>query len=275
MKRTLARKLEAEVMSELLGAILVFMAKSGVSLDEISKIFGTVVRANFHPSGLLRNRAKSGLSYGCDTVAGAVLRAWHRNSAYLDAAARPMALELDEGELSLMGLVRSQCGSDEPAKVIGEMRRAGLIRKVGKSKYAPVKESATIGSIDPLAIDHVAKTVIRLVETASRNMAGGKGKISLIERYAHVPDLSDKEAVAFATFSRHQGQACLDAVEDWLEARQVGSVSARGGSGAVNAGVHVFAFLGQSKEGAKRKSTKPQKEHARRNKSGATGEALA
>jgi hypothetical protein len=94
-------------------------------------------------------------------------------------------------------------------------------------------------------VDHIAKTIMRLVETATRNIAKSRGKLQLIERYAHVPDLSEAEAVDFAAFSRQQGQACLDAIEDWLEARQTKHSLGSKAKEGVNAGVHIFAYIGE------------------------------
>src|SRR5690606_10272061 len=121
-----------------------------------------------------------------------------------------------------------------------------LLRMKGAKAFLPEKDAATIGALDPLAVDHIAKTIMRLVETATRNIAKSRDKLQLIERYAHVPNLSKSEAAAFAAFSRQQGQACLDAIEDWLEARQTNHANnKRSAKGAVNAGVHIFAYIGE------------------------------
>jgi hypothetical protein len=128
------------------------------------------------------------------------------------------------------------------------MKNAGLLKRTGTGTYMPTKDSATIDAPDPMAVDHIAKTVMRLVETATRNIAKSRTKVSLIERYAHVPDLALSQSKEFAAFSKEQGQACLDAIEDWLEARQVrrGARAATSTTGSVNAGVHIFAFLGET-----------------------------
>jgi hypothetical protein len=98
----------------------------------------------------------------------------------------------------------------------------------------------------PFAVDHVVKTVLRLVETVTRNMQLIDSQPALVERYAHVPDLDAKEAQAFSEFTRQQGAACLEAIEDWLEARRKERPrTASGKKRSISAGMHVFAYLEQ------------------------------
>lgn len=249
MKRKSPMPVEAELMRELLGAIVAFMAQSGVSQIEMAGLYEQAVSANFNVRGRVARGRVAEVAYGCDPVAGGVLRAWHRSPAYLDAKARPLPLDLDGGALSLVGLVKSLARSENARSMVDSMRRAGLLKKCADGRYLPAKQAAIVGALDPLSVDHVAKTIIRLVETASRNMSEKKGRLSLIERYAHVPDMASKEARSFATFSRQQGQAYLDAIEDWLEVRQVSRRASAKGARSSNAGVHIFAFVGKSRPG--------------------------
>jgi hypothetical protein len=250
-----------DLMRGLMTSVVHFMARTGMSDTEISKVFRSCLteRAGGRKSSVVTDGRV--VAYGCDTVAGAVLRAWHRFPKYLDGAARPIPLRVDGAGSNLSTLVLSQSKKADPADVIKSMVNAGLLRSHGVRTYLPAKDSATIDSLDPLSVDHIAKTVMRLVETASRNVAKSKNKLSLIERYAHVPDLTRAESTAFAMFSKQQGQACLDAIEDWLETRQVRGGKRRSGkTSGVNAGVHIFAYLGgagASDKGASLRKPKP------------------
>ncbi len=244
----------SDLMYALLGSVISFMERAGMTESEIRKTFRRCISS----AGI--DRADHGASsdgsvaYGCDTIAGAVLRAWHKFPKYLDDSARPVHLKANGFEPTLTSLILSQDKRADAKAVIQSMLSAGLISKRG-SAYFPEKESATIDSSDPLAVDHIAKTVMRLVETASRNITKSDAKLKLIERYAHVPDLAKSEAKAFAAFSRQQGQACLDAIEDWLEARQIKQASkVADGQSGVNAGVHIFAYIGEGVAARKRVS---------------------
>ncbi len=126
------------------------------------------------------------------------------------------------------------------------MLAVGLIRKSRRGTYLPTTESATIRQLHPLLIDHVAKSVMRLVETVYRNTDPLIASTPMIERYAHVPDLDPADAKEFAAFAQQQGAAYLAAIDDWLETRRVqsGAGKKRRSRTKVAAGVHLVAYLG-------------------------------
>jgi len=235
------------LMHALVESVLNFMIRTGMSPRDIQASFQNCLLKLGAQSRKGEVLDQSGVSYGCDTVAGAVLRAWHRFPGYLDSSARPLAIKATGPKPSLFALIRSQDKGVDPKELIQAMKSAGLLKRTKAGSYLPTKESATIDALDPMAVDHIAKTVMRLVETATRNIEKSRTKISLIERYAHIPDLDLSESKEFASFSKEQGQACLDAIEDWLEARQVKrrARTAKSTTDSVNAGVHIFAFLGE------------------------------
>jgi hypothetical protein len=248
-----------ELMNDLLLSIVAFMAKTGMSAADIEQAFQASVRVltrarNAPKSSSVR---RSALPIGCDTVAGAVLRAWHREARYLDESANPLPLRIRSGSKSLVSLVHSQDRAADASSLIEEMKRTGLIKKGRDGRYLPTTSAATIRQLHPLAVDHVVKTVMRLVETVNRNTRTTLRKMPLIERYAHVPDLDSREAQAFADFTRQQGAACLEAIEDWLESRRQGTPSTSGTKTAVSAGMHVFAYLGEHDDAKARKARDP------------------
>lgn len=233
-----------ELMDSLVLSIASFMNKTGMTPDEIDASFRAAVDGLSRNSERRQTRHKGGSQIGCDTIAGAVLRAWHRDPTYLDDFANPIPLPSSGSRKSLSTLVKSQDGNADVPSLVSAMQRTGLIMKVDDRRYVPRTNAATISQMHPLAVDHVVKTVLRLVETVTRNMRLVDSKHSLVERYAHIPDLDAKEAQAFSEFSRQQGAACLEAIEDWLEARRKGiRRSSSGKRGSISAGMHVFAYL--------------------------------
>jgi len=237
----------AELMSNLLLSVLVFMERTGMPPMEIERAFRKSIGLMKSRTANKRTADLQSLAIGCDTVAGAVLRAWHREPGLVNDNADPIPLFPRKGKVNLVSLVHSQDESVDAESLVREMHRTGLIRKDARGRYLPVTNAATIGQMHPLAIDHVAKTVMRLVETVNRNMRASAAKTSLIERYAHVPDLSAREAKAFADFTRQQGAACLEAIEDWLESRRTRysrSTPIRRRAAGLSAGVHIFAHIG-------------------------------
>lgn len=247
-----------ELMDSLMLSIVSFMNKAGMSPAEIEACFRTGLN---DLSTKTRDRAASKVtsatSIGCDTIAGAVLRAWHRDPDYLDEFANPLALTMMGARKSLATLVKAQDAKADLRELVSAMHRTGLIKKVGAKTFLPTTTAATISQMHPFAVDHVVKTVLRLVETVTRNMRLVDSQHSLVERYAHIPDLDAKEARAFSEFSRQQGAACLEAIEDWLEARRKQGIARNGRqkNGSLSAGMHVFAYLEQPATSVKRGGT--------------------
>jgi hypothetical protein len=251
-----SKTLPKELMDTLVLSIVTFMNKAGMKPQQIDESFraaiGGLEASHQSPE---KNASKGATGIGCDTIAGAVLRAWHRDPSYLDDFANPIPLALQGSRRSLATLVRSQDCEADFSGLISAMVRTGLIKKSKDKRYLPTTSAATISQMHPFAVDHVVKTVLRLVETVTRNMHPVQSQPALVERYAHIPDLDAKEARAFSDFTRQQGAACLEAIEDWLEARR--KERPRTGSGrqqAISAGMHVFAYLEQPIKQEKRRS---------------------
>ena len=183
---------------------------------------------------------------GNGNVSAEVMRIWHRDSKFLDREANPRPLQLNRGSHSLVRLIKRLDPPGDAMKSIGVMRAVGLIRRLSDGRYVPTAESVKIDYLHPLAIEHIAKSVVRLVHTVCRNTDPGRQSIPLIERYAYAPDMSRREAEAFAEFTRNQGMVYLEAVDDWLEQRRIKDRrhSARLPKGeSVAAGVHLFAYV--------------------------------
>jgi hypothetical protein len=233
------------LMEQLCISIISFMSRAGLENDEIQQcIVNGFARSGRKGNGRLNET--SSLTIGSDTEAGAILRAWHRNPRYLDSRARPISLPMRGKKQCLLGLASSQTRKSNAQGIVNAMISAGLVRKVGSDLYEPVRGEATFSQMHPLAVDHVAKTVMRLVETVRENTDSHSGGLPLIERYAHVPDMDAATSRSFAEFSEQQGQAYLDAIEDWLEARRVNGRRSGRKARAVSAGVHLFAYLERS-----------------------------
>jgi hypothetical protein len=190
---------------------------------------------------------REGNYVGNGNVSAELIRLWTRDGRYIDRDARPKPLSLVRGTNSLVSLIASLDPSVDPHSAVESMRAVGLLRKLPSGKYIPTAESVTIDRLHPLAIEHVAKSLIRIVTTVCRNTDPRRQAIPLIERYAYVPDLSRVEAKAFAEFTRAQGMAYLESVDDWLEQRRVRRLPANGKQSSrsgITAGVHLVAYLG-------------------------------
>jgi hypothetical protein len=234
------------LMHSLLASVVFFMSRSGMDLARIESSFKGSMRAAKARRRIAPDSSQSPTDIGSDTAAGAVLRAWHRDKGYIDEEARPVPLKMSGGPRSLAILMKRQDPECNVGKLAEDMLAVGLIRKMRNGSFMPTAASAMIGQLHPLAIEHVAKSVARLLETVHRNTDSTLTTTPLIERYAHVPDLDSAEASEFAAFAQQQGSAYLESIDDWLESRRLQSKDAkkRRPSTKVAAGVHLVAYLG-------------------------------
>ncbi len=238
--------LSMQLHFQMLASVLEFMGRSGVAE---SLIRDAVDKGIARFQNLKKGAAQSShddIRMGSENVSAQLLRIWHRDGRYIDRDAKPRPLFLFKGRNSLRAAVKKLDRSADATKILREMRSVGLIRKTSAGKYLPTSESAIVGRLHPLAVEHVAKLVIRLVSTVGRNLDPTGSALPLIERHAYAPNLNVADSSAFAEFTRVQGMAYLKSVDDWLEHHKVGEISSDSGvsAAAVAASVHLFAYLG-------------------------------
>jgi len=234
------------LMRSLLSSVVYFMSKSGMDSVGIESGFREAMRFARARRRMSPVATSAPIDIGSDTAAGAVLRAWHREKYYIDDEAKPIPLKLEGRPRGLASLMRRQDPKCDVHALTKGMLAVGLIRRMRNGAFLPMTESATIRQLHPLLIDHVAKSVMRLVETVYRNTDPMSATIPMIERYAHVPDLDSADAKEFAAFAQQQGAAYLEAIDDWLETRRLQPKTGkkRRLRSKVAAGVHLVAYLG-------------------------------
>jgi hypothetical protein len=231
---------------QMLGAVLEFMHRVGMDepaiRDSVQRsLAGLTSRLSSRDVGRLGS-----IEIGNENLSAELLRVWHRDGRYIDMDAKPRPLSLTKGRNNLRATIRRLDPTANAAEILREMKLVKLIRRTSNGKYLPTSEAAIVTTMHPLATDHIAKLVIRLVSTVSRNIDSTAKSLPLIERHAYAPDLNIAEREAFAEFTRAQGMAYLESVDNWLEKRRVRriGVGARRKPAGVAASVHLFAYLG-------------------------------
>jgi hypothetical protein len=224
------------------------MSRCGANVAEIEQAFDTALAAL-----VARQAGKKPSDHVLyvrrQNLPAQLLRVWHRDARYIDEAARPRALSFRLGSNNLKSAIQRIDPSADARSVLNSMRTAGLIRRTSKGRYLPTGESAIVDQLHPLLVEHVTKLISRLVSTVTRNIDPTGTSLSLIDRHAYTSELSRSEREAFAEFTRAQGMAHLQAIDDWLERKKVsipqrvGRVSKKATEG-VDAGVYLFAYIG-------------------------------
>lgn len=260
-KRPLSRKLQMSF----LGAVIEFMARIGISEEDIRSSFERgMVRAREAVPTVERSRSDE--KYRADgDVSAYLLRLWCRDQRFMDSIKlTPRPLPLLRGKNNLRCLIASLDPRVDAVEVLKAMKAARLIRRVSGGRYLPTDDGAIFSSLHPWAIEHTAKSVIRLVTTVFRNASGTTGEPPLLERYSYVPDLDPANRQAFAEFTRLQGLTYLQAVDDWLEQSRVRNPrrALRARANGITAGVHLITYLGEPSKspGRSKKSTQGKSE---------------
>jgi hypothetical protein len=248
----------------LLGVVLEYMQKAGMSAAEIK---GEVQRQT-SPNAQAFKSFLSGAGQVMDRkpveVVADVLRAWHRNARFMTDEAMPKPLTLRQGSDSIAELTRSVSRDLDANEVIRALKDSGGLRRHGKLKYLPVNQHYKFDTkvrIDNL--DYLVDAVAKFISTINRNTTKEYADRTLLERCATVADLDSRELKAFNEYTHEKSLGFLLAIDDWLEKRNVSGLGSKKGKRAVKrgvpAGVHVFAYLGDTEKPKPRRKTAPMK----------------
>jgi hypothetical protein len=163
-KRPLSRKLQMSF----LGAVIEFMARIGIPEKDIRSSFENgMARARVAVNATDTSGADAKYRPDGD-VSAYLLRLWCRDQRFMDRVKlTPRPLPLLRGRNNLRSLIASLDPKVDPVEVLRTMKAARLIRRVADGRYLPADDGAIFSSLHPWAIEHTAKSVIRLVRIHS------------------------------------------------------------------------------------------------------------
>jgi hypothetical protein len=211
-----------------LTAVFELMLGGGMRKDDLRALCALSLKRAVRKSPHGPKTAPEGLP-----VAALVLDAWHRDHRYLNAKAEPRAADL--------------------ASRLESLR---LVVSAGRGLYRPTSDIALVSAHDPFVLQHVAKSLLMLLETVSQNLECKSSSEPLIERFAEVPDLPREWVPAFQRFTKIHGWILLRTVNDWLESRRARRTN-RVRKESARVGIHVHAYVARrAKSKASRKSTR-------------------
>jgi hypothetical protein len=241
--------------------VIEFMSRCGANVAEIQQSFDDAIHKHVaRQTGTISSDHV--LYVRNQNLPAQLLRLWHRNERYLDAEARPRELSFARGSTNLKNAISQIDSSADARSVLESMQTAGLLKRTARGNYLPTGESAIVDQVHPLLVEHVTKLISRLVSTVSRNIDPTGQALKLIDRHAYTAELSPSERQAFADFTRSHGMAYLQSIDDWLERKRISRSSARRSASkkslnGVDAGVYLFAYLGDEEATLARPNTRP------------------
>jgi hypothetical protein len=237
--------------SPVLTAIFELMLSGGMRKEELRVLSAHSLQAATKKSRRNRNIAPEGLP-----VAALVLDAWHRDHRYLNTKAEPRAVRLLGPAPSVEALVRAQSGGGNAEDLARRLEALQLVVSNSRGLYKPTSDIALVSAHDPFVLQHVAKSLLMLLETVSQNLNRNPSSEPLIERFAEVPDLPHEWIPAFRKFTKIHGWILLRTVNDWLESRRARRTN-RARKESARAGIHVHAYVARGvRRNTSRKTTR-------------------
>jgi hypothetical protein len=230
----------------LLKSIFDFLLISGSDVEAIRAIVDRAFAETLTKNKKSHQRGDFGIA-----IAGRVLDAWHRNRRYLNEDAEPRAIPLLGRAPSVEALVKAENSRCDTAAFARRLRSLGLLVRSGRGHYTPAMRVALVGGLNPLIQQYVARSSATLLRTICQNVSMPSRSSRLIERFAEVPDLPVRYAAEFRRFSRDQGWAMLNTLNDWLEARRSRRATNLGRR-TVRAGLHLYAYVDPVRVGIRR-----------------------
>jgi hypothetical protein len=171
-----------------------------------------------------------------------ILRSWHKETRYLSTDGYPSPLLLS-GKTGLRSLIGAYYPPSKMGVVFNTLKRAGLIRRHGKSRWVPTEAHVRMATDSQETLDHVSEGVTRFLETVANNVNARSKRDLLFEQSCKVRRLPTSERGPFRAFVRQQAIAFLTAVDDWLEARVESGSRRRSKQRTCTAGVFTFAYI--------------------------------
>ncbi len=238
LSTTGARKSENDGRAAMTSKRLSTRAQLTNSIDELLATFTT--RAGKGAKPMNRPIARSPAlqsSYRRIRNAAQALMRWHSSDDYLELDGSPSALPL-RGRQSLTTLALQIAPDENDARMLlADLRTFGLIKK-RHAGFVPRHRSAVVGEPNDVALTYATIAISRLINTIAHNYSQ-KGS-PRFERQLSEVRIRKSDIPLFLRFVSEQGQYFIDAVDDWLAARQHRASSSDQG---VSVGLGAFAWI--------------------------------
>jgi hypothetical protein len=243
----------------ILSSVIGFLRDSGLAAGDARSLVNEILADPVRGESKSKTANKE-LGGDVDTIYAVVLHRWHREKLLLDEGAGPRPIRLLGKFPSVEALVAAESPEASARKIALSLKSVGLVVKHASGKYVPKSRIATVSELHPMLVEHVSKSLVRYLDTVSKNTSEARTVPTLIERYTHIPDLEKSDVTAFRAFAQSHGSAFLASVDDWLEGRRTTrSKKEKATKKGVSAGIHVFAYV---EEPAARRASTPRAKRA-------------
>ncbi len=176
------------------------------------------------------------------TDATRVLSGWHQDPDFLDANGEPRELGLDAGPLSFEALCERYAGDIPHSAMLKELKRVGAVT-VNNGRLRALSRYYMPVQSDPQWLLSAGSFLQDLGNNINHNITVPEGDRSWFLGRATNTSLRPDQLPAFHAFLDQQGEAFLEAVDDWLTRH---ASDPEDGETGVRAGVGLFAIQGDN-----------------------------
>jgi hypothetical protein len=167
---------------------------------------------------------------------------WHFESEFVDSDGKPKPLRWNGRSGNLHKLVKKVVGEKVAKEVIKDLISQHLVSKTRDGAWLPKSKVVPPSGPEQAQTLRSATMIERLLRTVIHNSElGYKGDV-LLEVMAQVRRLPLGDSRRFKKFAKAEGVSFIKTVDDWLESRNVRSLSKKT-SLTREAGVVAFAFM--------------------------------
>jgi hypothetical protein len=175
-----------------------------------------------------------------------VMHDWTRSPEYTGTDGEPRALVL-RGRRSLSVLIRRHFPRQSISSVLNRMTASGAVRKRADGRYVLLQRYMMLGSeLDSTRLEWIATRATQYLNSAFANWKKRNPNCRQLDRIARVFDLPEKEVPHFREFSKNCTESWMEQIDNWLEDHS----QPKGRQRRVEAGVHVYGYVGTVKNGA-------------------------
>jgi hypothetical protein len=177
-----------------------------------------------------------------------VLAKWFTDPRYLGARGTPkwLALESQGKRESFSGLVREVGGDVPPGAMLKELIRAGCVIEARPGYWKAIKRQYSPSGVDLFQVQRFGECLHDLANTIVKNMEQERKDQRLFEFRAWSDKVDPKVMGTLRKTVATQGNAYLEAIDDWLAAHvQRGEPDAEGPR---RCGVGVYYFETESSD---------------------------
>jgi len=173
--------------------------------------------------------------------AARVIAGWLRESDFLDAQGKPVALALEGEGATFETLVRRRSGDIPPRAIRDELLRVGAIHELEDGRVALVTHGyiPAQSEIDKLQI--LGSDVSHLIATINHNLQPDQAQ-PYFQRKVAYDNLPDEALPVLRELAADKSQELLEELDRWLAKHDRDTAPDAGGTGRNQAGIGIYYF---------------------------------